>query len=53
MIPGPVLDAEPTAFNVAPIYGEEALTTQTVFGFGDYVTTVGNTVMFFTPKGGN
>jgi len=46
------LDAEPTAFNVAPIYGEEALTTQTVFGFGDYVTTVGNTVMFFTPKGG-
>ena len=47
-----VSSGTPDAINVAPLYGEDQLTTQTVFGFGDYITTIGNTVMLFTPQGG-
>ena len=43
----------PDAINVADDQlTNEQLTTQTVFGFGDYITTIGNTVMLFTPQGG-
>ncbi|XP_023340559.1 cell wall protein DAN4 [Eurytemora carolleeae] len=42
----------PDAINVADDQlTNEQLTTQTVFGFGDYITTIGNTVMLFTPQG--
>jgi len=44
--------SDPDAFNVAPVYGDQILTTKTVYGFGDYITTIGNTVMLFTPTGG-
>ena len=54
--------SNPEAIHVAPIYenaGDIAelpivpLTTKTVFGFLDFITTVSNTVMVFTSKGGN
>jgi len=51
-------DADPLAFQVAPIYPSpeertQLFTTKTVQGFLDYVTTVGNTVIFFTQEGGS
>jgi len=53
--------SNPEAIHVAPIYenaGDIAelpivpLTTKTVFGFLDFITTVSNTVMVFSSKGG-
>lgn len=58
------VQSEPDAIHVSPIYpdGEQSLDdipilpppteTKTVFGFLDFITTVGNTVMVFTSKGG-
>jgi len=52
---------DPSAIHVAPIYSENEapapfgilpFTTKTVYGFLDFITTVGNTVMVFTPQGG-
>lgn len=53
--------SDPEAIHVAPIYanfGDIAelpnvpITTKTVFGFLDFITTVSNTVMVFTSQGG-
>jgi len=58
-----LVSAEPDAIHVSPNFGdgEEGLDdlpqlsipteTKTVFGYQDFVTTVGNTVMVFTSKG--
>jgi hypothetical protein len=58
------VESEPEAIHVSPIYadGDESFEniphlpppteTKTVFGFLDFITTVGNTVMVFTSKGG-
>ena len=60
-----LVSAEPDAIHVSPNFGdgEEGLDdlpqlsipteTKTVFGYQDFVTTVGNTVMVFTSKGGS
>jgi len=53
--------SDPEAIHVAPIYANSddiaelpsvPITTKTVFGFLDFITTVSNTVMVFTSKGG-
>jgi len=53
--------SDPEAIHVAPIYADSGdiaglpnvpVTTKTVFGFLDFITTVSNTVMVFTSQGG-
>jgi len=53
--------SDPEAIHVAPIYADSGdiatlpsvpITTKTVFGFLDFITTVSNTVMVFTSQGG-
>lgn len=53
--------SDPEAIHVAPIYANSGdiaelpnvpITTKTVFGFLDFITTVSNTVMVFTSQGG-
>lgn len=44
---GPVFDGQGNPINAAPAGN---LLTQTVYGFLDFTTTIGNTVMVFSPQ---